>query len=214
MANIPTNFKTSHGGKRDYYVDETYICNLALGKIGEYRISHMSEQSQPARWCKRFYHHCRDKLLRSHKWNFATGYATLSRVANVPQDYTWLYGYLLPDDFLRMIDINGWQETEWHDRWEICREMVLTDAEAVQIYYTRRVIDPGSYDPLFVEALSLELAAKIVKPMTGSQSEMQAILQELNALELGRTTRTDSSEKRAKRKPAWVTSALVQSRFR
>jgi hypothetical protein len=203
---------TSQGGAKDQYVDETYICNLALGRIGEKHIMSILDENQNARWCKRFYYHSRDELLRQHKWNFATGYADLSRLATTGTT-AWTYTYGLPVDFIRAQEVNGWSETERFDHWELGTDGIYTDEESVELRYTKRITDASKFDPLFVSALSLKVAAKIVKPITNSQSELQAILQEFNALDFGTATRVDASEKRKRKKPIWVTSDLVMSRF-
>lgn len=192
-------------------IDETYIANLALGRIGEKQIMNMNDTTQNARWCKRFYTHTRDELLREHRWNFATGFATLSELAE--ENASWEHVFALPSDFLRLLQLNQWDEGEWYTRWEINGKTLLTNDEAAEIRYIRRVTDPNYYDPLFVEALSLKLAYKICKPITNSNSEMQALIQEYNALVLGKAERIDAVEARSKIKLPWVNSPLVRSRL-
>lgn len=51
--------------------DETEICNLALGHLGEAPIDSLEEDTAAGRACALYYEQTRDAVLRSHRWNFA-----------------------------------------------------------------------------------------------------------------------------------------------
>ena len=192
--------------------DDTSICNLALGRIGDERIMSLTDASQSARYCKLFYEQTRDEVLRSHLWNFAVVRTTLTALADAP-DFGWDMQYQLPNDFLRLCQLNGWNSWEPLDLYEIEGDKLLTDETTCQIRYIQRIKDASLFDSLFIEALSLKLASKIARPLTGTQSLGESMLQEYGKLTSPLARRLDSSEGRPKTKDLWVSSGLVSSRM-
>lgn len=192
--------------------DVTTICNLALGKIGSERIMALTDQSQPARFCSLFYAQTRDELLREHAWNFATARATLSALSAAPE-FGWRFQFALPADCLRVLQLNGYEELQSRDMFDLEGGNLLTDQASAEIRYVRREEDANKYDPLFIEALSTKLASKICVPLTGSRSQADTLYKEYDGIIEGIATSTDSKEGRSKRKPAWVESDLVNARF-
>lgn len=191
----------------------TTICNLALGKLGAGTIIGLSESSPEARACNLHYPQTRDEVLRSHRWNFAIVRASLSRLSDAPA-FGWAYQYQLPVECLRVLQVNGYEEDEEPDNWEVEGGKLLTDEDSVNAKYISQVTDANIYDPLFIEALSLKLAAKLCIPLTGSDSRASGFITEYERVTGPRARRTDAFENRDKRKPLWVTSDLVASRHR
>ena len=192
--------------------DETTICNIALGKIGATRITALTDASQAARFCSLFYAQCRDEVLRMHAWNFAGDRATLSQLAAAPT-FGWAVQYQLPTTCLRVLQLNGFEPTEQRSLFEIEQGRLLTDETTAQITFTARVTDCNLYDPLFIKALAVKLASELAMPLTGSRSQGIELLKEYEGVMRGVATAMDSREGRAKRKPAWVESDLINSRF-
>lgn len=192
--------------------DETKICNLALGKIGSVRIMSLADASQTARYCTLFYAQTRDEILRSHSWNFATKRAALSALSAAPL-FGWDAQYQLPTDCLRVLQLNGFEATEQSDQFAIEQGVLLTDETTAQIIYTARIEDANLYDPLFIKALSIRLAAELAQPLTGSRSAGPELLKEYDALFEGPAMRKDAAESKVKRKLPWVNSDLVNARF-
>jgi hypothetical protein len=54
------------------------LCNLALAKIGDRRISTLSDGTAEADFCSVFYSEALDEALRAHPWNFAVADARLT----------------------------------------------------------------------------------------------------------------------------------------
>lgn len=192
--------------------DETSICNLALGRIGDERIMSMDDASQSARYCKLFYAQTRDEVLRSHPWNFATARKTLNALADAPE-FEWSVQYQLPNDFLRLCQLNGWDAWKPLDLFEIEGDRLLTNESTAQIKYIYTITDASIFDPLFIEALSLKLASKLARPLTGSQTLGDGALQEYVKLTGPLARKTDALEGRPKTKDLWVMSGLVGSRI-
>ncbi len=192
--------------------DVTSICNLALGRIGDDRIMDIGDASQQARYCKLFYEQTRDEVLRSHPWNFAITRATLTALASSPV-FGWDYQYELPADFIRLVQFNGWEVWEPLDLYEIESSMLLTDESTAQLKYIYQVTDCSKFDSLFIEALSLKLASKLARPLTGTANLGEALLSEYMKVTAPLARRIDGGNSRPKIKPLWVESDLVKSRM-
>lgn len=192
--------------------DETAICNLALGRIGSVRILALDDSTQEARFSKLFYAETRDEVLRDHPWNFAQKRAVLSALSDAPL-FGWRWAYALPVDCLRVLQLNGFAQDAEPDEWEIEDGKLMTDAGVAQVTYTARVDDAVKFDALFVEALSVKLAAKLVTPLTGSRTQAADFVKEYEGIISGRAKRRDSAESRSRQRPMWTESALVRSRL-
>ncbi len=192
--------------------DETTICNLALGRIGDERIMSMDEASQSAIYCKLFYSHTRDEVLRSHPWNFAMTRVSLTAIADAPA-FGWDLQYQLPNDFLRLVQFNGWETWEPLDLYEIEGDRLLTDETTAQLKYIAKVTDSSQFDPIFTEALSLKLASKLSRPLTGTQGLGDTLLGEYLKITAPLARRIDAGNARPRKKDQWVESGLVSSRM-
>lgn len=191
---------------------ETTICNLALGKLGARRIIELSEESVEARACRLHYAETRDEVLRHHRWNFAIKRETLVALVTPPA-FGWGVQYELPSDCLRVFELNGYDLAKRPGLWEVEGRVLLTNESEAKVRYISRVTDCNLFDSLFVEALSLKLAAKIAMPVNGSPGMANQFLGEYEKVTGGRARRTDAFESNPARRPAWQNSDLVMARF-
>lgn len=151
----------------------TELCNMALGRIGSARIdTYDADQSIPAQYCRLFYEQTRDSLIRSHRWRFARDRATLSANAEYEDDdntFEYDYAYDLPNDFLAMQQpyegVPGLVGT--HYNYSAEGKQILSNEDEMEIRYIKKVVDPNEFDPLFIEVLVLQLAIKLVMPLSG-----------------------------------------------
>lgn len=167
------------------------ICNLALGHLGADKIDALSEASSEARACNRFYGQTLDALLAAGPpWRFARHEAVLAEVAGVTAG-RWAHTYALPVDVLRVRavrpadgtlsgailpgDLQGFDEAG--APYALFGDRLLTDLSPVRLSYIRRVDDPSKFPPLFVEALSWHLAARLAMPLTREPGQRQAAFQ-------------------------------------
>jgi hypothetical protein len=163
-------------------LNETKICNMALGRIGAKRINDYddaSERATEAILCRLHYETTRDSLLRSHWWRFARSRATLSRNTTDP-DFEYSYAYDLPNDFLRMkkpYESDGVSELLY--TYSLEGKQLLSNETTMQIQYIRKVNDANEFDPLFVEVLVLQLALKMVTPLAGPGPNGLALRQDI-----------------------------------
>lgn len=192
-------------------MDSTTICNLALAKIGDQMIMSMDDPTVEARFCKLFYAPSLAALLRSHDWNWAVGMTQLSALATPPA-FDWDYSYQLPSDFARILTLNAFQSNEPFCDYEIIGDKLMTDEASAFITYVKNVVDPNLFDPMFVELLALSIAAKLAKPLGGSMDIKQRLEQDFKQM-LGEARRIDAQDSYPRRKPLWLNSDLVQSRY-
>ena len=191
---------------------ETTVCNQALSKLGARRVTDLSEESPEARACRLHYAETRDEVLRHHRWNFSIRRAQLDQLAEQPL-YGWSFQYQLPVDCLRVLDVNGWEIGARPDAWEVEGRKLLVNEETARIRYISQVTDCNLFDAIFVEALSLKLAAKLTLPINGSAEMAEQFLTEYIKITGSLARRTDAFEGRSSRRPAWMQSDLVTSRF-
>lgn len=153
------------------------ICNRALTKLGEKRITSLDEDSKPAAALNSMYDDVLDACLREHVWSFAKTRTQLAALADPPL-FGFGYQYRLPADFLRLIQIGQflvYPRTDTRGLFSIENGNILTDLTApLHIRYTKRVTDPNAMDALFREAFACRLAAEACESLTQSSTKRQA----------------------------------------
>jgi len=196
---------------------ETSIANLALAEISAHEITNLADGTEPARWCRRFYAQSRDEMLRTHPWNFAMRRAVLAELSTAPVS-EWARQYALPADFISLYQLNGTRV--WSGAGvagggnELCQVeggALLTNASAASIRYVFQQTDATKYDPLFVTALSLLLASKIAKPITGNDGTPW--VQRYEQIALPRAMKYDAREDRPHVISPIDSSELIRRRY-
>lgn len=130
------------------------ICNLALSHIGDVFIESLTENTKEARRCRLGYDPARRALLRGFNWNFARARAELAALTAAPA-FGYDAAFQTPVDCLRVLQVVDDPE------WSVEGRQILATGDTLQIVYTADVEDPTRFDPLFVRALSLQLASDI-----------------------------------------------------
>lgn len=176
------------------------ICNFALLHIGVgSTIASLTEESAEARACARIFDLARDATLRDHGWNFATKYQSLAEVGSPPEE--WGYKFRYPVDCLKALRLSSGVRAGADIKYKIIADsslegrVILCDVNPAVLEYTARVVNPESFDPLFIEALSLRIAALVAFSLTGKsrlRSDALALYQEV----LGNARLADSQEGR------------------
>lgn len=184
---------------------EVDICNLALALLGDAATVtsiNPPDQSAQAGHCNRFYPIARDALLEMHTWGFATTRVQLAYAATNPST-TWKYAYETPsavvnfisvlaataaDDSSAGIQMAGTVPGSIQNGLGVYtpqpfvvesdldgNDVILTNVENALLRYTTVVTDTTRFSPLFVEALSILLAAKLAGPLIkGSEGRAAA----------------------------------------
>jgi len=149
------------------------ICNNALLDLGEDVIMSLGDESKAAGLCNHRWPALRDAVLRAHPWNCAMTQAELAAATAAPM-WKWEYKYVLPTDFLRIVQIVGADGTNIVD-WEIQGGIIFCNENApIYISYVRRETDPKKFDALLSETLSARMAATLAYPLSGSTSLSQS----------------------------------------
>lgn len=147
---------------------EVQIFNSTLIKLGLPVIVTTDDNVNRARLCKEQYPKIRDKLLRSHFWNFAIKRAALVESATDPA-WGFTNQFDLPADFLKHNAI----EDESFNTIKFEGNKLLIDASSVNLKYVAQITDVAEFDATFVEALAWLLAADLAYPLVQSLSLKQ-----------------------------------------
>lgn len=148
------------------------VCNRALSKIGdELIILSLDDNTKSAKYCKALYADTRDFVLRSYPWRFALKRYVLAPLKEKPL-FGYAYQFSLPFDCLRV-----WKMQE-NEPYQVEGQCLLTDSNVCRFIGISRVEDAGLFDPMFVEAFSLRLAAELAVPLAASVSLRDSLIKE------------------------------------
>ena len=168
--------------------DSLEIANLALSLIGEASIVTLDNSTPSGRAASLHYLPVRDALLRSHPWNFAQVRAQLTADIIAPL-FDWGYAYTMPAACLCLTEINGIPVAEPRTDYLIEGRKILTNTSTlvaavstINIIYTSNAPAVPTYDPLFVEILTLKLAIAIADKITQSKSKASELTQQLERI--------------------------------
>lgn len=173
------------------------ICNRALTKLGAERITDINQSSKSARVMAALWDTVRRAELRKRFWSFAIGRDLLPALSTAPS-WGFARAFQLPADFLRIVQINDVfivpSLTDYREgddsAYAIEGKQLLCDFDApLKIRFIRDITDPGSFDPLFVEAFASKLAYESCYEITQSHQARDAALNDykIAVTEAGRT---------------------------
>lgn len=183
----------------------TEIANLALSHLGVSKeISNLdNEASAEASSCRRFYEPARKQTLRDFAWPFATKYAALGLVANLPAEIEeWAYSYRYPSDCasLRRI-VSGIRPETQQTRvpYQIARDitglLIYTNKTDAEVEFTFNETDVSRFPEDFVMALSLRIAMYVAPRLTaGDPFKLRAGAAQLYAFEIDRARASAGNE--------------------
>jgi len=156
------------------------ICNMALTRLGQQRITSLSQSSLEAQFCSLYYEQTKDELLTSHEWSFAVERKVLAAVSG--DNFTeYSYKYSLPTDYLRVItQISSDDYTDLEDAYRIEGKYLLSDLSHNYIKYIKHITQDNDLPTLFVEPFYLRLATKLNLKLTQDQSLMRLLFQEFS----------------------------------
>ena len=148
------------------------LCARALVKLGARSIASFDEGTAEAEVAAVLYPSVRDGLLSAHPWSFATGQATLARLARSPvADHA--FAYQLPADFLRALSL-GTGTRGRGTEYRIVESTLHCDADQVVLSYVFRPDETG-FPPFFDTLLIATLAAEFCLPVTESTSRAELL---------------------------------------
>lgn len=193
------------------------IANRALTKLGEQRITSLSDDVEAARVVDSLWDIVRDAELRERNWNFSMTRASLAALVSTP-DWGFAYQYQLPSDCLRVVQVDeyfpGPSMSDYRNSseaiWQIEGGKILTDIGApLPIRYVARIEDTGAWDALFVEAFACRLAAECCERLTQSNTKRQLAWDEHHRAIMA-AARADAIENPSEPLPddAWLLSRI------
>ena len=166
---------------------EVGICNSALVKLGvgsDGRIGSLSEGTKNANLCNEQYEKRRDKLLRSHRWNFAIKRVQLARMVATPVS-EFDFKYQLPTDYLRVVSVHDSDAGTGVVRYKIEGTALLVSTEEVFLRYVSQATDPVSMTADFREYLATDIAHELALAIAQSNTVKEALRKELKEAKLG-----------------------------
>lgn len=148
---------------------DVQICNLALARLGDAKITTLGDATAQAQYCTLFYAQTVEELQTDLDWQFCRKLASVAANATAPA-FGYSARYALPADFLRVLRINGIDEDENFGKWEILGGFIHTNLTGpIQLDYIASITDTTLFPPVFVELLTAKLAANLALPLTGSK---------------------------------------------
>lgn len=147
------------------------IWNTALSHIGHRaNIADPDEASAEANHCRRFYPLALAVTLERYSWSFATRRAVLAEVENPVTHWSFAYG--LPNQCIKAHAVLLPESTDDSKEQPFAIEVdengssiLYTNIENAVIKYTTLVEDTNKFTPMFVIALSYDLAGLLVGPI-------------------------------------------------
>lgn len=159
---------------------ELEAVNLALSLLREEEIADVNEDTKPAREARKWFGTARDETLRDNDWNFAEAWAAPAAAATVyPGPLTKLYP--LPADCLKVRHVEELTTDEWKVLTvaiggpPVETSVLVTNATAPVVCYTRRITSVALWDPQFLVAFARRLAAYMAPSFGKSFDEANAM---------------------------------------
>jgi hypothetical protein len=157
---------------------KTEICNMALSHVGSSKeIASLTEKSQEASACSRFYDVSLKAALRDFAWGFATKFVSVALVREQPT-LEWMYAYRYPSDCVtvRRILSGSLPDTQesripFAEYQDTGGMLILTNQPNAVIEYTFSAEDPAKYPADFTIAFSYRLGSYIAARVTGGDPQ-------------------------------------------
>ena len=158
---------------------EVDICNMALRRLGAERITSLADTTKRAKLCNDAYTLVRDRVLRSHPWNFAMRRVTLAKLVTTPE-FGFDNEFQLPSDCLRVIRIDDYEPEEIN--YVVEGDKLLIDEPSVKISYISKVTNTAEYEANFIQVLAWELALELSYGLNQSNTLISEVRGELRML--------------------------------
>ena len=157
------------------------IVNMALSRVGQSRISSLTESGQNAQLCNLYYEPTKEELLSSFDFSFARDRVELMEYGGDNfSEYT--YKYTLPTTSLRILNLlNSKDYSDTTDPWRREGKYILTNVSPCFVKFTKKITNPSQMPQTFIEALYLRLASKLIVKVTQDQKLFGPMFQEFTA---------------------------------
>jgi len=165
---------------------DTAIANLALTKVGDLRITNLTDNTKPAREILAIYDMMRDKLQRTYNWRFCVKRVQLAAEVDTPV-FEYENQYPIPSDCLRILQVGDYYPApDLSDlisgsgaEYQLEGNKILTyDSGPLNLRYLSRVTDPTQFDPAFDDAFASLLAFNVCEALTQSSQKKESALRD------------------------------------
>jgi hypothetical protein len=193
------------------------ICNMAISHLGTGKdIASITESSEEARACNRFYETAKDSVMEDYPWPFARTFATLNLIATDPTE-EWSYSYRYPTDCLRINRLQNERSFETRQSRvnyiigsDTGGRIIYTNEQNAKIEYTRRISTVTLQSASFNLALSFRLAMLVAPRLTkGDPTKIKSDMYRLYQEELDKVRANAVNEEQYNEE---VESALIRAR--
>lgn len=172
------------------------VANLALLNLGEAPdITSLNppDNTKYARHAATFWPVMLDKVLSDADWSFARKTIALSAVSVTLPD-AWDYAYSIPTDMVmpRMLQEDGCTDPNYGIPYEIADGVLYCSCDEVNLRYTYRNNNVGTWPNGFVLAAAAYLSQLLAAPVTKNPQVTQAMAQ-LYAQQLGQAMVLDTA---------------------
>lgn len=168
-------------------ITDLTICNSALIKIGQERISSLDQTNKTATLCKERLPFVKEEVLEDHPWNCAMQRAELSQLSEGPE-YGYTYAYQKPVNCLRI-----WKAEDDEIIFKVEGDQILTDEPTFFCTYIRNDIEVAKYSRSLAEAIAIRLAAELAYAIANSR-ELQEQMMKLYEIRLRMAKSIDAQE--------------------
>jgi hypothetical protein len=156
------------------------ICNIALISLGEDPLQSVfpPDNTKAAILCANRYDDVRRGVLRSHPWNCNTREIQLAASSVVPA-FGYGTAYPVPADYIRIIDIKGYDRQVWKIRnlLNIGPCILIDDGQSsngtINVEYSFDLQDPTQMDPLLIHSIAYDLLTEIGAPLTQDENKIK-----------------------------------------
>jgi len=179
-------------------MNPTIICNLALSKIGELRISKFGDtDSKEGREAALWFTVAVNEVINDvgAEFNSAIGRAgALAAVSDKP-DFGWDYAYQVPSDCMRVLNIVDQYTSEpMAVDWVREGDCILTNETEVYIKYLKKDISVSSLSPDVHAAIYTLLASRLATAITADPDLSNSIYNEYLTVALPKAIASNNAE--------------------
>ena len=149
-------------------VDEVEIVNQAFGLLNANEIVAFTDVSQEGKLATKFYASLRDAVLEEADWTFAINNLDIAADVTPPVDKNWSTRYLIPNETLRVISVNGKTSKQRNKAWVREGQYIFTNYGVCAAKLVSSITNPNYFSPMFVQALVYRFAWAWAMPITKS----------------------------------------------
>lgn len=151
------------------------ISSNALLSLGAQTISSFDDGTDRATLAANLYESTRDMVLRSHPWNCAVKRVVLAPDTAAPS-FDYPAAFALPADCLRVLSVG--EEGEDVD-YKVESGKILSSGTSLALRYIWKNTNEATWDAMLVEAMELQMAAKMAYAITGSAAKEELATKKL-----------------------------------